>query len=41
MLGRWLADEPAQRDRVELATKVGVEPCDVPRADGPRVEGLS
>lgn len=41
LLGRWLAAEPSRRDRVELATKVGVEPRDVPRADGLPVEGLS
>jgi aryl-alcohol dehydrogenase-like predicted oxidoreductase len=41
VIGRWLADEPSRRDRVELATKVGVEPRDVPRADGLEVEGLS
>jgi aryl-alcohol dehydrogenase-like predicted oxidoreductase len=40
-IGRWLAAEPSRRDRVELATKVGVEPRDVPRADGLEVEGLS
>lgn len=41
LLGRWLAAEPSRRERVELATKVGVEPRDVPRADGLTVEGLS
>ncbi len=41
VIGRWLADEPSRRDRVELATKVGVEPRDAPRADGLEVEGLS
>lgn len=41
VIGRWLAAEPSRRDRVELATKVGVEPRDVPRADGLEVEGLS
>jgi aryl-alcohol dehydrogenase-like predicted oxidoreductase len=41
VIGRWLAAEPSRRDRVELATKVGVEPLDAPRADGHLVEGLS
>lgn len=36
LLGRWLAAEPSRRDRVEIATKVGVEPV----ASG-GVEGLS
>lgn len=40
-LGRWLAADGSRRDRVEVATKVGVEPLDVPRADGATVEGLS
>lgn len=41
VVGRWLAAEPSRRDRVEIATKVGMEPRDVPRADGFDVEGLS
>lgn len=35
-IGRWLATEPSRRGRVEIATKVGVEPV-----DGGGVEGLS
>ena len=41
VIGGWLAAEPSRRDRVELATKVGVEPLDVPRADGHTVEAVS
>lgn len=40
-LGRWLAADSSRRDRVQLATKVGVEPLDHPRPDGATVEGLS
>lgn len=40
-LGRWLAADGSRRDRVQLATKVGVEPLDHPRPDGGTVEGLS
>ncbi|MGQ2910563.1 aldo/keto reductase [Aeromicrobium sp.] len=40
-LGRWLAADGSRRDRVQLATKVGVEPLDHPRPDGAAVEGLS
>ncbi|MCB0881568.1 MAG: aldo/keto reductase [Thermoleophilia bacterium] len=35
VIGRWLADRPGMRDRVEIATKVGVEP-----AGGGGVQGL-
>lgn len=35
-IGRWLAADPSRRERVEIATKVGVEPL-----DGGGVEGLS
>ena len=39
-IGRWLAARPGMRDRVEIATKVGVEPVDASNhAAG--VEGLS
>lgn len=41
VVGTWLAAAPSRRERVEIATKVGVEPRDVPRADGFDVEGLS
>lgn len=36
VVGRWLADRPGMRDRLEISTKVGVEPLD----DG-GVEGLA
>ena len=40
-IGRWLAAEPSRRDRVEIATKVGVEPVDGGAGPSGGVEGLS
>lgn len=40
VIGRWLADHPGLRDELVIATKIGVEPVEPGRFDGP-VEGLS